>query len=202
MHVHAETGWKDYELPAGDETIEFRGKLLGTVDNDGGDRPRWAELRLYKILSGDEDEWAEQWLLYTVGHTLVYHAPGGCNRGIPVAAGDIPGRAEDPDSLEPCVSCRPGGWEGADPDEVFDLEVTWYTYTPCATAQKVLDALRRDPRCQDCGHKHHPAYACSCGCEHYVQERAVLSMPGRRLIEVVKAVDGDIARAAARRVRL
>lgn len=195
MHVQ---DWKDYELPAGDETIEFTGKLLGSVDNDGGDRPRWAELQLYKVLGST----GEMWLLYTIGHTLVYHAPGGCNRGIPVAAGDIPERAEDPESLEPCVICRPGNWEEADPGEVFDLEVTWYTYTPCATARKVMDALRRDPRCQDCQHKHHPAYACSCGCEHYVQERAALSMPGRRLIEAVKAADPEIARAAERRVRL
>lgn len=199
-------GMKHYELPAGEETLDFYGRLLYALDNDRGDRPRWAELRLYKILrTSDEEEDAtpgEMWLLYTIGHTLVYHSYNSeCNKGIAVTAREIPERAEDADNLEPCVICNPSDWTEADPDDLYELEVTWYTYTPCVTAEKVLDALRREPRCKNCTHKPHETYICWCKCKEYAEGPRTLSVPGRRLIEQVKHLDRDIAQAAARRIR-
>jgi hypothetical protein len=192
-------GMKHYELPTEEGTLDFTGRLIHAVDNDRGDRPRWAELRLYKILSEDD---GEIWLLYTIGHTMVYHREGSeCNRGIAVAAADFPDRAEDPEGLEPCVRCSPPDWHGA-PDKVFDLEVTWYTYTPCATAEKVIEALRKPPSCSHCQHKPHETYACWCRCEDYQEGPRPLSAPGKRLIEQVRLLDSDIAKASARRVRL
>lgn len=192
-------GMRHFELPAGEETLDFHGRLLGSVDNDRGDRPRWAELRLYKILSSGGEE---MWLLYTVGHTMIYHAAGAeCNKGIAVRAGDFPQRAEDPDGLEPCTTCAPPDWQDADGEELFELEVTWYTYTPCPTADKVLDALRREPRCKHCAHKPHEGYRCGCACESYEEAPRTLSVPGRRLVEHVKHRDPEIAKAAARRVK-
>jgi hypothetical protein len=196
---------KHHELAAGEETLDFYGKLLYAVDNDRGDRPRWAELRLYKIFNtdpGSEHHGKEMWLLYTVGHTMVYHClDSECNKGIAVSAADFPERAEDSEGLEPCVVCNPADWADAPPGELFELEVTWYTYTPCATPEKVLDALRREPRCKNCPHKPHETYGCWCGCKDYAEGPRSLSVPGRRLIEQVKHLDPEIARAAARRVR-
>lgn len=191
---------RHHELPAGEETLEFQGRLIHSVDNDRGDRPRWAELRLYKIW--DSAEGKEIWLIYTIGHTLVYHeADGPCNRGITVPAGDFPDRAEDPDSLEPCEVCEPEDWRQADGSQLFDLEVTWYSYTPCPTAEKVLDALRREPRCAGCRHKPHADYRCRCGCDDFAEAPRALSVPGARLIEQAKHLDPEIAKAAARKVR-
>lgn len=209
-------GMKHYELPAGDQTLDFTGRLIKSIDNDRGDRPRWAELRLYKIIDTNPDhdetcpdpEWQgmygrELWLLYTIGHTLVYHRAGAeCNKGIAVKAGDFPDRAEDPDAMEACDACQPADWESVAPDQEFELEVTWYSYTPCVTAEKVLEALRRDPRCNQCNHKPHGGWRCKdCGCSDYTEGPRMMSVPGRRLIEHVRHLDADIARAVDRKVR-
>jgi hypothetical protein len=192
-------GMKHWELPTEEGTLDFTGRLIHAVDNDRGDRPRWAELRLYKILS---DEGSEMWLLYTIGHTMVYHRENSeCNRGIAVRAAEFWSRAEDPEGLEPCVRCAPPDWR-LDQEAVFDLEVTWYTYTPCATAEKVIEALRKPPSCARCGHKPHETYACWCRCEDYAEGLRPLSAPGKRLIEQVRLLDPEIAKASARRVRL
>lgn len=195
-------GMKHHELPAGEETLDFYGRLICSVDNDRGDRPRWAELRLYKVMFEEgENGGTEGWLVYTVGHTLVYHAYNSeCNKGIAVRACDFPERAEDADALEGCIECRPGDWT-ADPQKLYELEVTWYSYTPCPTADKVLDALRRDARCKHCAHKPHETYQCWCRCERYEEAPRYLSVPGRRLIEQARHLDKDIARAAARKVK-
>jgi hypothetical protein len=193
-------GMRHFELPAGEETLDFTGRLLAAVDNDRGDRPRWAELRLYKIL--DSTEGKEIWLIYTIGHTLVYHCGNSpCNRGIPVPVEEFAARAEDPGNAEPCEVCKPADWQDASPGTLFELEVTWYSYTPCSSAEKVLDALRREPRCKNCRHKPHETYRCWCDCRDYAEAPRPLSVPGARLVESVKAIDPDIARAAGRKVR-
>ena len=176
------SGMRHYELPAGEETLDFYGRLICAVDNDRGDRPRWAELRLYKVQPEDEGS-KELWLLYTIGHTMVYHSYNGeCNKGVAVRAGDFPERAEDPEGLEACIVCTPAEWSEAEEDQLFELEVTWYSYTPCPTADKVLDALRRDARCKNYMHKPHETYQCWCKCQEYIEGPRLLSVPGRRLI--------------------
>lgn len=197
-------GMKQHELPTREESLEFTGKLIHAEDNDQGDRPRWAELRLYRILVTNPDDdlfGQEMWLLYTIGHTMVYHAQHGCNKGIVLPAGDFPEQAEDSGGLEPCVRCRPPEWESADPETLLRLEVTWYTYTPCKTAESVYNGLCREASCDACGHKPHKTYACSCGCEDYEEAPRVLSVPGRRLWEQARRLDPDIAKATVRKVR-
>jgi hypothetical protein len=197
-------GMRHYELPTREETLDFTGKLICAEDNDQGDRPRWAELRLYKILvtNPDDDLFGQQaWLLYTVGHTMVYHRADGCNRGILLPAGDFDEQAEDPEGLEPCVRCRPPQLDATHPDTPLRLEVTWYTYTPCETPDMVYSSLCRELQCKNCGDKPHKTYACSCGCEDYEPAPRVLSVPGRRLWEQARRLDPDIAKAAARKVR-
>jgi hypothetical protein len=206
---NARAGWQSYELPVdavSKETIEFYGKLLGTVDNDGGDRPRWAELRLYKAFS--EESRQDIWLLYTIGHTLVYHRSGRrssrCQgKGETVNALQIPAYAEDEDNLDPCVFCNPPDWEDAADDDLFDLELTWYTPTPCSTAERVYNALRREARCANCTHKSHEDRQCwTCECTDYAEGPRTLSIPGRKLWDQARAADPEIAKAAVRKVRL
>lgn len=197
---------KHYELPAGEQTLDFWGRLIYAIDNDRGDRPRWAELRLYKILATDPDDdmhGKQMWLLYTIGHTLVYHARSSeCNKGIAVAAGDFKDRAEDWENLEPCEFCKPANWEQVDDNQQFELEVTWYSYTPCRSPQEVLDSLRREPRCKNCNHKPHDGYRCrDCRCFDYAEGPRPLSVPGRRLIEHVRHLDEDIRMAVDKKVR-
>lgn len=210
-------GMKHYELPAGEETLDFWGRFIYKVDTESGERSRWAELRLYKIIDTNEDHGAfldpddedfdmygkELWLLYTIGHTLVYHELGStCNRGIVVAAGDFPERAEDPEQLEPCEYCHPSDWTLAHAEDQYELEITWYSYTPCQTADKVIRSLYREPRCRNCRDKPHEGVRCHrCGCGSYIEAPRTLSIPGRRLIEQVKRLDPEIAVAAARKVK-
>lgn len=197
-------GMRHHELPAREETLDFTGKLICAEDNDQGDRPRWAELRLYKILitGEDDDLFGEQaWLLYTIGHTLVYHAADGCNRGVALPAGEFAATAEDPQALEPCVRCRPEDWETLPPETPLRLEVTWYTYTRCETPDEVYSSLCREPQCRNCQDKPHKTYQCSCGCESYEPAPRVLSVPGRRLWEQARRLDSDIGKTAARKVR-
>jgi hypothetical protein len=200
------SGMRHYELPTREETLDFTGKLIHAEDNDQGDRPRWAELQLYRILHTDPDDeelYGQQgWLLYTVGHTLVYHAEHGCNRGILLPAGDFDEQAEDPEALEPCVRCRPPHLEDTYPDTPLRLEVTWYSYTPSETPDEVYNSLCREAQCKNCQDKPHKTYQCSCGCKDYEPAPRVLSVPGRRLWEQARRLDPDIGKTAPKKVRI
>jgi hypothetical protein len=187
MTFNGET--EEHILPAGDDTLEFTGRLIAVVDNDRGDRPRWAELRLYKV-SGER----RLWLLYTIGHSLVYHQAGSdCKKGIRMAAGDFRERAEDWRDLEGCEHCSPPDWGRALPGTEFDLEVTWYTHVTCRTPDEVYCALLREPRCKNCLCKPHDGQRCRrCRCAEYAEAPRVLSVPGRRLWENARRADPDL----------
>lgn len=185
-------GMKEYKLPAGKEKLEFWGRFLDKSDTDSGERLRWAELRLYKIIGTEKgDGWGVQsWLLYTIGHSLVYHTlDSACNRGIRARVRDFPGKNEDWADLEPCPGCSPPGLPGInDGDDEFELEITWYSYARCQDPGDVIRALSR---CETCRHKPHES-RCRCGCE---DRSEVLSAPGRRLIEQVRDLDPEIHKA-------
>lgn len=186
------------ELPAGRDTLKFTGEFLHKTDTDTGERLRWAELQLWRLLGTEgADAGRIMWLLYTIGHSLVYHEAGGCTKGVLVAARDFPAKAaEHLEDLEPCADCRPGDWRAASPDDQFDLEILWYDHTLCRTPEEVLRALSR---CRNCRDKPHEGIICHrCGCVSYSE---VLSSPGARLIERVKELDPAIAKAAARELR-
>jgi hypothetical protein len=221
MTLDIPVGMKHHELPTSKGTIEFWGRLIDETDTDNGDRQRWAELRLYKILdtNPEHDEHAfgedqdmfgkEMWLVYTIGHTLVYHEMGSpCNRGIeasvaefPSKTADFPEGPDDPD-LEPCEECRPLDYHEADDEDLYELEVTWYRHIPCQSAEKVIRSLYREPRCEACRHKPHETRRCRCSCTRYVESTPMLSIPGSRLISKVKSKDPEIARAAAVKTKL
>lgn len=194
-------GMKHYELPTREETLDLTGKLLYVVDNDQGG-PRWAELKTYRILNTDPESdvfGQEMWLLYTIGHSMAYHAADGCNRGILLPVRDFPAQAEDPEGLEACPRCRPPQWDSAPDDLQLRLEVTWYKYVLCKTPDMLYNALCREPSCANCTHRRHQAYPCSCGCAEYEEAPRELSVPGRRMWEQLRRLDPDIAKAATRR---
>lgn len=217
-------GWTYYKLPATKEKLEFWGTFIDAVDNDSGERLRWAELRLYKYVDSNETHNAELpadnpwrnryatkvYLLYTIGHSLVVHENGTLcsHKGIKTPVRAFPQNNEDYRDLENCPSCTPGfpGWETASkttPDAAFELETTWYSYTECPAAADVLLALRKPPACKHCEHKRHPDRDCKeCGCGDYAEGPRFLSSPGERLVKQVSAVDPEIAAASQARRRL
>lgn len=208
-------GWAYFKLPATKEKLEFWGTCIDSVDNDSGDRLRWAELRLYKYIDSDEthnaelpgtdpfhDQYGKQaYLLYTIGHSLVVHEyETDCDhKGIIAPVSQFPQNNEDHEDLEPCPVCRPvfTTVDDEDPERILELETTWYSYTECPTPDHVLLALRKPPSCKTCEHKKHPARDCkTCGCDTYVEGPRPLSSPGERLVKQVSAVDPGIAAAA------
>lgn len=211
-------GMRYCELPAEDETLQFWGKFLDSEDTDNGDSLRWAELRLYRIVDTNPDHdhslpahdenrdmyGKEMYLLYTIGHSLVYHDPkASCRGGKLVRAGEFRNRAEDWGELVMCPECSPEDWEIVSPETVFRLELPWYTYIPCQSPQKVIASLHRKPRCQNCRDAPHKGERCKrCDCTRYSEAPRVLSVPGRALLEKVAKIDPDIAAAMTTKKRL
>jgi len=192
-----------YELP----TVDFWGKFIHSVDTDNGDRERWAELQLWEIIDTSSDALNERYgkrmfLLYTIGHSLVVHrASGGCNRGVKLRAGGFATRTVEPLSeLLPCEECDPSPDWALFPEREYRLEVTWYTDVPCETADKLVASLYREPRCDGCRHKPHEDVKCyRCGCTDYAEAPKRLSVPGTRLIEEIRDLYPDVAKAATER---
>ena len=69
--AYSQPGITAFELPTNDAPISFEGWFIGSLDNGGGERLRWAELHLYRWLPEAGGE--AGFILYTIGHTLVYH---------------------------------------------------------------------------------------------------------------------------------
>lgn len=207
------------ELPVNTGTLKFWGKFLAEEDNDPQrERLRWAQLKGYRIIDSNpahdnslpvKDDFRgmygkQMWLLYTIGRSDVYHRAGGCRRGggVLMPAKDIPAKAGDPERLEPCEYCNPRSWRHAPGNAEFSVEITWYTHVPCPTPERLLTALYRDPRCKNCRHKPHDTWQCKCGCDDFAESEPMLSVPGSRLWEKLKAADPDIAAYAQRDIPL
>lgn len=218
-------GMKYHELPTGDRPVIFWGKFLEEEDTDDGKRPRWAQLKAFRIIDTnpehdsllpDSDEnkgmyGKEMYLLYTIGHTLVYHDDdAACRGGVRMKVSefsrktaDFPRGEDDPD-LEPCDECLPRDYRLASGDDIFRLEVTWYTVIPCQNAGKLIRSLYRDPRCENCRHKPHEGrkcYQCST-CPGYREASRTLSGPGRNLLEKIRDSEPEIAKAMEEKKRL
>jgi hypothetical protein len=212
-------GFTWHELPTDAQPLVFLGRHLETEDTDDGDRPRWTELRLYRVIDthpehddslppGNENRGMygkQMWLLYTIAHSLIYHAVDGCAKGVATLISDFPAKAEDLGGLEPCPQCLPPDWESLPGDARLRLEMPWYPYTICQSPEKVIRALQREARCEDCQEtcrrKPHRG-VCSCGCRSYREEPRTLSGPGHNLIEKVRRIDPDIDAAAGQKVRI
>ncbi len=195
-------GMQQVKLPVKQGNLVFCGIFLGQVDNDTGDRLRWAQLKAYKGFGTNkeipETYGREYYLLYAVGHSLVVHARDGC-RGmlLPVSkfTADL---NEDLAELEACPDCDPGFSQDSPPDAEFKLEVTRYSHTQHLPAAALVDALHK---CKACGHRPHDRRpSCGCGCETYV--KGDLSAIGQRLLDQLKLTDPDIAAAMPGEIRL
>ena len=213
-------GMKYHELPTGDYPLAFWGRFIHEVDTEGERSRRWAHLKLFGIIDTnpahnsslkDDDEnknmyGKEMYLLYTIGHTLVYHdEDSACRGGVRVQVSDFPRKTADfprkntgdPD-LEPCEVCMPRDYRLASPGDFFKLEVTWYTPIPCQSAKKLIESLYREPRCDKvtCRHKSHENRKCHvCGCASYREAPPALSTPGRQLLDEVRDSEPEIAKA-------
>ena len=216
-------GMTRHELPATEEVLHFWGYLIDRVDNDSGDRLRWAELRLYKILDSNENhdaeltygEWQlafpdedpddygmygqELWLLYTIGHSLVVHELDTTCRhhGVRSTPAEFRRHNEDYEDLEPCTVCHPDMT-----DSSFELETTWYSWTRCQTPEKVLLSLRKEASCKHCTHKPHRDRGCWCKCPEYAEGPRPLSVPGERLLRQASGLDPEIAAVFSKRRQL
>lgn len=216
-------GMTEHELRATEETLHFWGYLIDQVDNDSGNRVRWAQLCLYKLLDSNEDhqavlpftEWLvafpdedpddyglfgqEMWLLYTIGHSLVVHERDTSCRhhGVRSTPAEFRRHNEDYEDLEACAACHPDMT-----GDVFELETTWYSWTRCQTPEKVLLSLRKEASCRHCTHKPHRDRGCWCRCPEYAEGSRPLSVPGERLLRQVSGLDPEIAAVFSRRRQL
>ena len=205
------------ELPLDDGTLQFWGEFLDREESGSADDSRWTELNLYRIIDDDpshdsslpakdenRDMYGRQmWLLYTIAHSLVYHSRNGCGRGVRMKVSDLVTREIDPEGLEACERCCPSPVLDAFPEAEFRIEIPLHFYTPCQNAQKLMRSLWRDPRCENCHDRAHEDGRCrKCGCDHYVEARRTLSIPGRNLLERVAQQDPGIAAAMTTTKRL
>ena len=188
------------ELLTNDAPVVFDGYFIDDLDNGGGDRPRWAVLYLYRWLQKDTGNLG--YILYTVGHSLIYHFLNGeCGKGEAHPVSEFPalhedGRIEDPRDLEPCEKCRPADWMIVPEDQQFEVEVVWYKWSACRTAEELLLAGRKEARCRNCLCRPHRSECTVCGCSEYAEAPRSLSIPMQRLLaKAGPARDADIARA-------
>jgi hypothetical protein len=207
-----------WELPIEDgNTLNILGRRIDGVDNDSGDRLRWAQLQLFKCIDRDPSHddslppgnpnrgmyGKEIYLLYTTGHSVVVHDPSGIckTEGVRLPASRFPEENEDFRDLEPCPKCHPDlsvlpldgeeeDWEDLPPALEFNLEVSWYSHTLCRDAGLVIDALRK---CRNCSHRSHRSWTCACNCDEYLE--GPLTSPGRKLVEQCVPLDAGIAAA-------
>ena len=173
------------ELPTNDVPISFDGYFMDDLDN-GGDRSRWAVLCLYRWLPQDADQ--PGYILYTIGHSVIYHVSNGeCGKGEAHAVSEFPDlyaadRIEDPRDLDPCEKCQPDDWRYVPPGTQFEVEVTWYKWTACRNASELLLAGRKEARCRNCLCKPHRGKCSACSCDDYEEAPRPLSVPMQRLL--------------------
>jgi hypothetical protein len=197
-------GMHQIKLPVKQGNLIFQGRLLGDeppgVDNDTGDRLRWAQLVAYKGFGVNEDSpetfGREYYLLYAIGHSLAVHSADGC-RGFLAPVRKFSLLNEDSEDLEPCPNCHPDFSPASSPDAEYKLEVTRYSHTQYLSAAELVDALCK---CRSCSHRPHDGRPCSCGCRHYV--KGELSQIGQRLMDKIRDDDEDIDAALPTEVRL
>lgn len=109
---------------------EFDGWLLAFATTESPDFPRWTTMDLYETTDGD-------FVVYTVGHSVVYHDPGGsCNSGVLTEVADLP------EDAEPCPKCRPP----RDPQNSVNLEAPLRQLHECDTPAAVRKAVCRYDR--------------------------------------------------------
>lgn len=178
---------QEFELPTNDIPLNFYGWLVGELDNGGGDRLRWAVLQLYRWQPRDGGPLG--YVLYTIGHSVVYHEPdSACGKGVAVTVGNIESITSEPfEDLMACPECGPEDLADLDDDDEVEMERTWYKWVKCADDDDLLLALRKEPKCKRCFHRPHAGHVCAtCRCETYEEAERPISSPGARLLALVR----------------
>lgn len=124
-----------------DQVLEFAGKEIASSTTRQGTKPRWIELRLYKLLDG-----TGRYVIGRVGESLVRHRLGGpCNRGVPVPVHDLPAGSVA------CATCAAPSIDilRAMPGAKAAQEVPHHSAVICANAKMVLRRLRLNGGDQD-----------------------------------------------------
>lgn len=117
--------------------VEFEGILLGEVSTDNNSSPRWTEMELYRITSGDN---TGKYVLSVMGRSVVYHVHDGqCNSGVPTAVKKIT------DEFEPCNRCNPPSIRALTEGVIVDLEEDRPQVHVVADPQELLRKLH-NPR--------------------------------------------------------
>lgn len=193
----ASSALHNYELPTNDIPIDFDGWFIDSLDNGGKDRIRWAVLELYRWQPKDGGPLG--YILYTIGHSLVYHdQESECGKGVRTTVGSLAAVTdEDARDLEPCPDCSPPLLEDLGADDEIEMEETWYKWSQARNADELLLALRKEARCRNCFHRPHDGHLCgTCrSCTDYSEAPRPLSIPGQRLLAQVKSREPEIARA-------
>lgn len=196
---------QNFVLPTLDVPIDFDGWLAGRLDNGGGDRLRWAVLELYRWQPADGGPLG--YILYTIGHSLVYHTlDSGCGKGVITAVRDIRDVTPEPyDELTACPDCLPYDLDDYDGGDQVEMERVWYKHAECrataktTAAEELLLALRKEPKCKNCFHRPHEGRRCvqmsACQCAEFEEASRPVSSPGVRLLAQVKGQLPDVMEA-------
>lgn len=138
----------NYEVYEGLRKIRFDGELIAESSTEKQWKPRWLELRLYKVEPGQSfpEEGADRlrlpdggYLLHQVGQSVLYHNPDNpdCQDGVPASFADLP------EDAQPCPSCRPPGRIAlqASPGQVVGLESTRNSVKRSPTAAGIVQLI-------------------------------------------------------------
>jgi hypothetical protein len=127
----------------GVKQIGFSGKrLASTTTNPDGTRPRWTELRLWRMAAGHQaphEEPGGDYMLQSFGMTNVYHkASGGCRKGGPAKLSDL-----DPLRRVACAECWPrAAVPKLSADAPVRAETDWPQAWQCVSAETLVAVLR------------------------------------------------------------
>lgn len=152
---------REYVVDDAVRKVGFTGALIAEVStNMTGRRPRWTELKLFRMISADQAERlaagedpefpAGDYLLHSRGPTRVFHRrDGGCGKGSPAplsAAMRPPAACETcwpPAERWPADGDRwPDDPDDLSPDDMVRVESDRPQAVRCATPDEVVTALR------------------------------------------------------------
>lgn len=100
---------------------------------------RWTDMILYTV---DDDNNPYQYVLQTVGRSVVYHrATGGCGKGVPATVGDL-ARTPRWEEYEACRDCSPSELDEMADDDNVSVEEDRFRLYKCTDVHELIGNLR------------------------------------------------------------